>query len=158
MKRIMHPAIILAIALALLVTPGMAKKHGTERGWLGVYTQSVDYEVAEAFDLGVQYGAVINEVMEDSPAEIAGLKSGDVLVALNGEKVTDSDDLIDLMAETKPGDNLEITFVRDGQEKNITVTAGEPRKEERVMWTEGEGLTAWIELDSEATVNTGEWQ
>lgn len=136
MKRIMHPAIILAIALALLVTPGMAKKHAPERGWLGVYTQSVDYEVAEAFDLGVQYGAVINKVMDDSPAKKAGLESGDVLVALNGEKVTDSDDLIDLMAETKPGDNLEITFVRDGREKKITVTAGEPRKEKHVIWTD----------------------
>lgn len=134
MKRLILPAIVALAALSLLAATGLAKKDSSERGWLGVYTQSVDYDLAEAFDLDVPYGAIINEVVEDSPAEKAGLQSGDVVISLNDNKITDADDLTDVMYETAPGDRLELVIIRDGREQSIILDAGEAPRRERVTY------------------------
>lgn len=145
MKRIIILATIVLAVIALLVTTGLAKKESSARGWLGVYTQSVNYDLAEAFDLDVQYGAVINEVVEDSPADDAGLREGDVIVSLNKEKITDSDDLNDVMAETQAGDQIEIVINRDGTEQNFTLTAGEAPKDEHTWFHYGSGdPNVWV--------------
>ncbi|HOD67794.1 MAG TPA: PDZ domain-containing protein [candidate division Zixibacteria bacterium] len=130
MKRFWLAAIVALAALGLLAATGLAGKDTDERAWLGVYTQSVDYDLADAFDLTVSYGAVINEVVEDSPADQAGLKNGDVIISLNGEKITDSDDLIDVLHEASPGDRLELVVIRDGKEQSVSVVAGARSEED----------------------------
>ena len=73
---------------------------------MGVYTQTVDRELADVFDLSIKYGAIVNEVVKDSPADEAGIKEDDVIVAINGSKVTDSDELTDEVHEMEPGDEI----------------------------------------------------
>ncbi len=133
MKRYLVPVAIVVALIALLVATGMARKDADKHSWLGVYTQSVDYDIAEAFDLDVRYGAVVNLVVDDSPADKAGLREDDVIIAFNNEKVTDSDDLVDLLIETKPGDNVTLTVIRDGKEQNVAVEVGETPEQEYVV-------------------------
>jgi len=130
--------LILIVALAavcLVAASGIAKKSSRDHGWLGVYTHSVNYDVAKAYDLDTKYGAVIADVIGDSPADKAGLKDGDVIISLNDEKVTDADDLTDLIAETKPGDRVRLGIIRDGKDQTIEVTLAEP-DEESSIWTD----------------------
>ncbi|MBD3332012.1 PDZ domain-containing protein, partial [candidate division GN15 bacterium] len=82
MSRKLTLAVLAVTALALIVG-GSSMAKTKSHGWLGVFTQEVEPEIARAFDLGVKYGAIINEVVEDSPAEKAGLKADDVIVAFN---------------------------------------------------------------------------
>ena len=89
--------------------------------YLGVYTQSVDKELATAFKLPVDRGAIVNEVEPDSPAEKAGIKEDDVITSINGHEVYDEDDLVDEVQAFDVGDRVKVTLVRDG--KTMTVDA-----------------------------------
>ncbi len=129
--------IVALVAVALVAASGIAKKSSRDHGWLGVYTHSVNYDVARAYDLDTKYGAVIADVIGDSPADKAGLADGDVIISLNGDKVTDSDDLIDLIAETKPGDRVKLGIIRDGKEQTIEATLAEP-EEDSFIWTDSD--------------------
>ena len=126
MKKPLIFLLIVAVMVSLVVGTAFTKnKSKSDQGWLGITTQSVDDDLAEAFELGVKYGALINSVYDDSPAEEAKLLEEDVIISLNGEKVTDVDDLLDLLEETKVGDNVKLVIVRGGEKKNITVTIDE---------------------------------
>ncbi len=129
MKKHLIFLLIVTVLVSLVVGTAFTKnKSKSGRGWLGITTQSVDYDLAEAFDLGVKYGALINEVFDDSPAEDAKLMEEDVIISLNNEKVTDVDDLLDLLEETNAGDKVKLVIVRDGEKKNITVAVDERPK------------------------------
>lgn len=129
MKKHLFFLLIVVVLVSLVVGTAFTKnKNKSGQGWLGITTQSVDYDLAEAFELGVKYGALINSIYDDSPAEEAKLLEEDVIISLNGEKVTDVDDLLDLLEETKPGDNVKLIIVREGEKKNITVTIDERPK------------------------------
>ena len=129
MKKHLVFLLIVVVLVSLVVGTAFTKnKNKSGQGWLGITTQSVDYDLAEAFDLGVKYGALINSIYDDSPAEEAKLLEEDVIISLNDEKVTDVDDLLDLLEETKPGDNVKLVIVREGEKKNITVTIDERPK------------------------------
>ncbi|RMD48839.1 MAG: DegQ family serine endoprotease [Ignavibacteria bacterium] len=114
------------------------KEHGTViRGWLGAYIQNVTPQIAEAMGLDVQEGALISDVMKDSPAEEAGIEAGDVVVEFNGKKIKNSTQLRNMVAATPPDTEVELKVLRDGEEKTITVTLGELKNEE-ISKTENE--------------------
>lgn len=115
-------ALAMVIALADAVTAGSGKE---KKGYLGVFMQELDENVREGLDIDVKNGVLISGVEEDSPADEAGLKDGDVIVAFNGKKVDDPDDLRDLVQDTEPGEKVEIELVRDGKSKTLTLTVGE---------------------------------
>lgn len=144
MKRYLVPALIVVALVAVLVATGMARKDADKKSWLGVYTQSVDYDLAEAFDLDTQYGAVVNMVVEDSPADKAGVREDDVIIGFNNEKVTDSDDLVDMLIETKPGDKATLTIIRDGKEQTVTVEVGETPDRNYVLRNYGNTPDVWV--------------
>ncbi len=101
-------------------------KHGkVTRGWLGVVIQDVDEELAKSFDLKNAKGVIISEVTKDSPADKAGLKDGDVIIALNGEELDDVAALRNQIALTAPGTKVTLKLLRDGKEKTIIVKIGE---------------------------------
>ena len=113
--------VVLALA-ALVFGAAIAKSSRSDRGaWLGVVTQSVDYDLAEAFDLEVKYGVIVNEVVDDSPAEEAGLENDDIIVSVDGESITDYDDLVDMLAEHGEGDQITIGLFRDGKALDVQV-------------------------------------
>ena len=95
------------------------------RGWMGVSLQEVTQDLARSFDLEQPRGALVADVSADGPAAKAGLKAGDVIVAYAGQPVNDSADLPPLVGSTKPGASKTLTVIRDGKEREITVTLGQ---------------------------------
>jgi serine protease Do len=100
--------------------------HGkVVRGYLGVYIQNVTPDIAKAFNLNHNTGALIGDVQPDTPGARAGLKKGDVVVGLNGTPVKDADDLRLRISETAPGTNVSLQLMRDGRAQDVKVTLGE---------------------------------
>jgi serine protease Do len=98
------------------------------RGLLGVLPQDVTPELAEAFHLPDQNGALVANVSPNSAAEKAGIKSGDVITAFNGKPVTDGHSLRLIISDSAPGSQASVKFIRDGLPKTVTVTLAENRE------------------------------
>ncbi len=95
-----------------------------ERGWLGVSIQDVDRNLADSFGLDRPRGALIAQVGKDSPAENAGLASGDIIVSFDGHAVETSADLPHIVGLIAPGTSVEAVIMRDGKERSIEVEVG----------------------------------
>jgi C-terminal processing protease CtpA/Prc len=91
-------------------------------GYLGVHVDELTDQLKEYF--GVQNGVLIKEVIEDSPAEKAGLKAGDIIMEISGKKIEDYQDLIRVINYYDPGDKLKIKIMRKGKKKTIEVKLG----------------------------------
>jgi serine protease Do len=111
--------------MAKTVMKSLIKEGKVVRGWLGVSIQQVSKEIAEHFDLKEQKGALVAEVVEDSPAEKAGFERGDVIIRYDGRDADDPDHLRNMVAATLPDSEVEIAVSREGKEKIITVEIGE---------------------------------
>ena len=96
-----------------------------ELGYLGVVGQTVDPDIAELYDLPSDAGAVIVQLDPDGPAAAAGLRAEDIVVAIDGNEVTTMADLAGRVQQRRPGDDVEVELVRDGEELTLTVTLGE---------------------------------
>ena len=94
------------------------------RGWLGVQIQDVDEGMAKALQLKERNGAIISQVIKNSPAEDAGVEEQDVIIAVDGVKVGDSSNLKNLISSGRPYDRTKLTVIRDGHERNLIVTLG----------------------------------
>lgn len=102
------------------------KEHGRPiRGWLGVQIQHVTKELAESFKLSEASGALVAQVVENSPAEKAGLKVGDIITHFNNQKIEEMSDLPKLVAETAVGSKVRVNIVRDGKKRTLNVTIAE---------------------------------
>lgn len=102
-----------------------------QRGWLGVTIQNVDENTAKALGLPNTSGALIAEAIPGEPAESAGLRSGDVVVSINGQEVIDSGSLLRVVAQQAPGEKVRVEVFRDGKKQRFNVTLG-TRDAERV--------------------------
>ncbi|HSH44014.1 MAG TPA: DegQ family serine endoprotease [Arenicellales bacterium] len=95
-------------------------EHGrVQRGRLGVYIQDLTPELARAFDIEATRGAVIAQVVPDSPAEEAGLREGDVVTAIDGKPVEGAADLRNAVGLLRPGRSIELSVLRDGRSFDI---------------------------------------
>lgn len=113
------------INMARNVMDELIKKGKISRGYLALLPQDIDENLVKAMKLKSTEGALVGDVTPDGPADKAGIKSGDVIIAFNGKQVKNSTDLRNLVAAAEPGSAAKITLVRDGREMNITVTLGE---------------------------------
>ncbi len=113
------------INLARYVMERIVADGKVTRGYLGVVIQPVTEELAAAFKLKDNEGALIGEVTRDSPAADAGLKAGDVIVEFNNRKVASSVQLRLMASQTAPGTKAPVKFLRDGVEKNLEVKLSE---------------------------------
>ena len=95
------------------------------RGQLGVGIQSVTSDIAASLGLSEVSGVIINSVAQGSPAERAGLRRGDVIIAIDGNPVRDGNSLRNKVASTQPGAEVTLTFRRDGREQQARCTLGE---------------------------------
>lgn len=93
-----------------------------KRGLLGIKGSELNADLAKEFNIDAQQGAFISEVMADSAASKAGLKSGDVIIALNGQKIRSFAELRAKVATTGAGKEIELTYLRDGKEEKVKVT------------------------------------
>ena len=100
------------------------------RGFLGVSLQDIDADLAKQFNLPDQNGALVDDVLPDTPAEKAGLKSGDVIVAFNGKAISDVNSLQLLVSEADPGSAATLKLIRSGREKTLAMTLGEKKPDE----------------------------
>ncbi|MDF1762529.1 MAG: DegQ family serine endoprotease [Oleibacter sp.] len=112
------------INVALDVADQLKKNGKVSRGWLGVVIQEVSKDLAESFGLDQAAGALIAQVLDGSPAEDAGLVSGDIITKVNGETIYLSSDLPHQIGRLKAGEKARLTLVRQGKEKKITVVIG----------------------------------
>ena len=104
-------------------------KHGkVVRGWLGVSIQDLSAELAPQFGLSEPKGALINEVLDDSPAKKAGLERGDVIVEYDGKAVENPTQLRNAVAQTGVGKKVVIKFIRDKKSREVDVTIVEQPK------------------------------
>ncbi|MXU64621.1 DegQ family serine endoprotease [Oceanomicrobium pacificus] len=95
-----------------------------ERGWLGVQIQTVTPDLAGAMGLDTARGALVSDVQPDSPALKAKLKSGDLIVAVDGQPVEEMSDLPGLIAAIRAGTTAELTIIRNGEEMVLPVEIG----------------------------------
>jgi len=115
---------VVFLTLLVLNLPAQAEKDAGKKGWLGVSIQDVDEDLKEALNLKSTEGVLVNEVVEDSPAEEAGIKKKDVILKYEGKKVTDTGELTTWVLETEPGQEVRIEIVRDGKKKKPKVIIG----------------------------------
>lgn len=129
---------LLALALTALLWPALAAPAGERgtgtgagAGFLGVSVQPLTPALGEALDLQDQSGVLVNQVIEDSPAEHAGIEVGDVLILLNGKQLTDPSTLMRLVAESDPGSRAEVVLIRKGKKRSVEVEVGARRMEKK---------------------------
>jgi serine protease Do len=108
-------------------------EHGqVTRGRIGAYIQDLTRELAASFGLkDATEGIVITQVVEDSPAEQAGLKQGDVILKIDGKTVDKVDNFRNRIALTAPGTKIKLTILRDGKRRDVTVTVGKLEGDEQ---------------------------
>ncbi len=94
------------------------------RGWLGVSMQDMTQELAESFNLDSSTGSLIASVLRDGPADKAGIKPGDILIAVEGKSVKNSSEMLNLVAALPPGDTVTVIVIRNKQKKSIPVKVG----------------------------------
>jgi serine protease Do len=101
------------------------QSHGTvDRGWLGVVIQNVSDDIADSIGMAEAKGAMITKVTEDGPAAKEDLKPGDVIVEVNGEKISDSRDLARKIAELHPETEVKLSIVRYGEKRQVDMKLG----------------------------------
>ena len=104
------------------------------RGWLGVTIQDIDERMARALDLETRKGAIIAQVLEDSPASKSDLEEQDIILEVNGVFVEDASHLKNLVATGHPGEKMRFTVVRENREKVIVVKLGERPGEDELNY------------------------
>ncbi|MGD0635651.1 MAG: Do family serine endopeptidase [Beijerinckiaceae bacterium] len=106
------------------VIVALKEKGSVARGWIGVQIQPVTQDIADSLGLKSTKGALVAEPQKGAPAEEAGLKAGDVITAVDGEKIDGPRDLARRIAALGPGKTASITYLRGGAEKTVNVKLG----------------------------------
>ena len=118
------------VSTARMVLEQIIKSGTVTRGWIGVELQAVTPALAESFKLGTLEGAIINGVLTGGPADKAGVKPGDVLVAIDGKPVADPQGVLNLVTGIVPGTAARVKMKRKGQDLELAVTIGRRPKQQ----------------------------
>ena len=117
------------ISTAKQVMESILLNGSVTRGWIGVEPQNLSKELAESLNIPANTsGVLISGVLEGSPADKAGLKPGDILIQVNGQKVDDVVALLNRIAQTNPGEEAKINLLRKGKEMTLKVQVGKRPK------------------------------
>jgi len=114
--------------LARQVADQIVAQGNVTRGWIGIEAQDITPELAESFRLSQAQGALIAGVLRNSPADKAGLRAGDILLAIEGKPVIDSGSMLNLIAALKPSQKATIKIARADAIINISITIGKRPK------------------------------
>ncbi len=107
--------------IASKVVEDLLKYGAVQRGMLGVTIRNLDGNFAKEKDIDLTQGVYIEEVMEESAADKAGIEKGDVILKIDDKKVNTSPELQELIARKRPGDKVQVTLSRNGKEKDVKV-------------------------------------
>jgi predicted metalloprotease with PDZ domain len=131
-------AVLAAVALAVGSNPAQAQTKDADqqtKGYLGVQLQNLDKSLLEALDLtDVDSGVLVSEVVDDSPADEAGLRRGDVITSFDGKPVRKARDLTRLVADTEPGTEVAVEVARKGETKSLEVEIGRQESPRVFTW------------------------
>jgi serine protease Do len=109
------------IEMAVDVADQIKETGHVSRGWLGVLIQEVNRDLAESFGMDNPHGALVAKVLDNSPAENAGLQVGDVIIEFNGKKVMRSSSLPPLVGRASVGKDADVTIIRDKNRQVVKV-------------------------------------
>ena len=107
----------------------LIEKGSVSRGWLGVGIQDINQDLAQAFKLEGTNGSLITGVMKDTPADVAGLKRGDVVIEINGEQIKNSNHLRNEIANAGAGSDIELIVIRDSGKRKFLIRLDERPKQ-----------------------------
>lgn len=129
------------IDIAIRVTDQLKAKGKVTRGWLGVLIQDVTGDLAESFAMSKPAGALVSEILPDSPAAESDLKQGDIIVTYDGKDLDKMSDLPPLVGVTPIGEVVALEVIRQGKSFDVEVRIGElPGDTEQIL-----GATAPVE-------------
>ncbi len=111
--------------MAIKVMNDLIERGRVVRSYIGVEIRSVDSEIAQAMGMDRPYGALVNNIMEGSPAARSNLEEGDVIVAVDDQSVESSGDLQTKISQLQPGTDHELTVVRGGNQRTFSITVEE---------------------------------
>ncbi|KVW95672.1 2-alkenal reductase [Thiobacillus denitrificans] len=112
------------VSIARQVMEQIIQSGRVTRGWVGIEVQDLTPELAESFSLKSAEGALIAGVLKGGPADAGGIRPGDILLAVNGNKVSNSASLLNLIAALKPSDNTQLTVLRKQQSLDLKIQVG----------------------------------
>jgi len=112
------------VSIARQVMEQIVQSGSVTRGWVGIEVQDLTPELAESFNLKSAEGALIAGVLKGGPADSGGVRPGDILMAVNGNLVSNSASLLNLIAELKPGADARLTVARKQQSLDLNVKVG----------------------------------
>lgn len=112
------------VSIAKQVMEQITLTGSVTRGWIGIEAQDITPELAESFKLDKAEGSLIAGILRDSPADAAGLKPGDILVSINGNRVTDSESMLNLIAVLQPKQKATLGIVRTGKLIEVELLVG----------------------------------
>jgi serine protease DegQ len=119
------------VSTAKMVLEQIVKHGQVVRGWIGIESQDITPELADNFGLGRSSGAIIAGVVRGGPADKAGMRPGDILLDVEGKKVANTSDMLNLIAQLPPGGKARMTVMRKNREATVDVTVGRrPRQVE----------------------------
>ena len=123
------------INIAKSVITQLRETGRVTRGYLGLYPQDIDENLARGFNLKNNAGVFISEVIPDSPASRAGLKDGDVIIEIDGQKTDNSSDLYNIVSQVPVGKSIAVKYIRNGREKStkVTIEARPDNEDESIM-------------------------
>jgi len=113
------------INMARQVMDSLITKGKVVRGWLGVGIQNLTEDLSKSFQYEGTEGALVGHVEKDGPADKAGLKQGDIIVKLNGEKIRNINQLRNAVAALTPGQKVDVEILRNGNYETVRVKVGE---------------------------------
>ena len=120
------------IDLAIDVVNQLKTDGKVRRGFLGVGYREVTRDIAESFSLQHNYGALINSVAKNSPAERSGLEIGDIVTAVDGKAIVNYTELPFLVGRLRPGMSTELSIIRDGDAETISLVVGSRDPQEQL--------------------------
>lgn len=118
------------INMAKSIVDQLKDKGEVTRGWLGVGIQDLTPELAEYYGLDQRKGVLVTQVFEDDPADQAGVRQNDIIVAINDQPVATGRELSAIIANTPVGQKTKITLIRDGRERTLTATVAKREDQE----------------------------
>jgi serine protease Do len=131
------------INTAVTVAKQIIEKGHATHGWLGVSAQDLTEELAQAYGLEAPRGALVTEVMPMGPADQAGLRPGDIILALNNSAIVDTTDLPPIIGASQPGTELALKVLRDGQLVTLKPKVGELGQDD----TSGKHTTPFTQIE-----------
>ena len=108
--------------------PKLYHRYNENRAWLGISTTELTPQLRDYFGVEKELGILVSEVAENSPAAKSGLKAGDVITEADGESIYSHKNLVDILREFEPGEELELKYIRNQGKEALVVELGQSDK------------------------------